>query len=199
MKASIAATAAILIASASAQPSVQRQSDPTTIHNAVVNWQTDTGLVSGFVDSVQGYLSSGDNAGFLFAAGHAYTSENDELTWKGMLDNGLCRTGDPNYDPVCANAIATANNELVNKDTFGTVVLLLKEMGTSGLSIAAQNQYGINCGSAFVGGRCYNVLPAIGTYFTYAAYELCTYYGDCSLNGATAIFPQTCSECPVPA
>ncbi|KAK4539473.1 hypothetical protein LTR36_010909 [Oleoguttula mirabilis] len=194
MKASIAATLAIALAGTSAQPHIKRQANPN-VGNAIVNWQSDTSQVSSFLDSVQGYINSGDNAGFMAAASNAGLFENNEVGWKQILDAELCQTGDVNFDPGCLNAIAGANAILITDGTFGSVVNLLGDMANVGLAVAPADLFGINCGSATIGGRCFNVLPAITTYFTYAAYELCTYYGDCSHNGATAIYPQGCSVC----
>ena len=195
MKASIAATATLLLAATSAQSQSKRQANPPDLSSAVQKWQADTGRVSAFLDAVQGYINNDDNPGFMVAASSALTSENDELTWKGVLDAELCQTGDPNFDPQCQNAIAGANDILVNAGTFLSVVNLLSDMATNGLGVASTDIFAINCGTATVGGRCLNVLPAITTYFTYAAAELCNYYGDCSLNGAAAIYPQSCSIC----
>ncbi|KAK5125369.1 hypothetical protein LTR85_000478 [Meristemomyces frigidus] len=188
MKAVVAATAAVFLAVASAQAN-------PNVGQAIVSWQADTGLVSSFLDSVQGYINTGDNTGFMAAASSALASENDEPNWKAILDAELCQTGDVNFDPGCLNAIANANNILVGAGTFGQVVASLKDMADNGLAVASADLLSINCGTATTGGRCFNVLPAITTYFTYAAAELCTYYGDCSLNGATAIYPQGCSGC----
>jgi len=197
MKASIAATAAIILASASAQPSSKRQqtADPNFVA-AIGNWQADTGAVSSFLDSVATFVANNDNTDFLAAANSALTSENDELTWKGILDAEICQTGDPNFDPNCAAAIATANNQLVTLGSFGAVVAELQSMTAFGIGDAEIRATTINCGTATIGGRCSYVLPAINTYFQWAAFELCNYYGDCSQNGKAPIYPQSCSACP---
>lgn len=193
MKASIVTTAAFLLVVTSAQPLLKRQVNPSDLSTAAQNWQSDTGAVSGFLNAAQGFVDNGDGAGFTAAAGSALPSEKDELTWKAVLDAQLCQTGDTNFDPQCLIDIGNANTVLVTDGTFQQVVNLLQDMTTNRL-VAETDVNTINFGSEIVGGRCGSVLPAITTYLSYAAAELCTYYGDCSLNGIAAMAPTACSS-----
>src|ERR1700712_1963690 len=110
---------------------------------AISNWQTDTGIVSGFQNAGK---NVNDANAFMGIADGAFKAEVDELTQKAVLDQVI------GNDP----RVSIANLTLTN-GVFQSVVDNLQIMSMQGTSkfnlIDAINQV-----------RCVQILPSIDTY-----------------------------------
>ncbi|KAF2675468.1 hypothetical protein BT63DRAFT_38908 [Microthyrium microscopicum] len=133
---------------------------------AISNWQTDTGLVSGFLNV--GKNTQDPNA-FKGIADGAFKAEVDELSQKAVLDAVI------GNDP----RVSVANLTLTN-GVFQSVVDNLQIM-----SIQGQNKQSLI--DAINNVRCTQILPSIDTYMLVAA----SYIGD-NVQQRRAVRPVAC-------
>jgi hypothetical protein len=135
---------------------------------AISNWQTDTGIVSGFQNVGQ---STTDNAAFMGIADGAFKAEVDELSQKAVLDQVI------GNDP----RVSIANLTLTN-GVFQSVVDNLQIMSLQGQS--KQNLI-----DSINSVRCVQILPSIDTYMLVAA----EYIGD-NVQQRRAVRPAACGD-----
>jgi hypothetical protein len=115
---------------------------------AISNWQTDTGIVSMFLDNGGNLTNS---AQFTGTADGAFKAEVDELTQKALLDSVI------GNDP----RVSIANLTLTN-GVFQSVVDNLQIM-------SLQGQSRVNLINTINSVRCTQILPSIDTYMIVAA------------------------------
>jgi len=153
MKYSAISTAVImaLLPALGAAGPIKRQNgiDANALAQAVNNWQANTAAVSSFLNNA---ASITDDAAFRAAAQDALNHENDELNQKGTIDTIFLN------GPLRDERIVTADNTLVEEQTFNNVVIRLQEMVNNGL-------FALGDVDIINGNRCTSVLPAIDAYF----------------------------------
>jgi hypothetical protein len=115
---------------------------------AISNWQTDTGIVSMFLDNGAAVTNT---AQFTGIADGAFKAEVDELTQKALLDSVI------GNDP----RVSIANLTLTN-GVFQSVVDNLQIMSIQGRSR-------VNLINTINSVRCTQILPSIDTYMVVAA------------------------------
>jgi hypothetical protein len=141
--------------------------DPSqSSQQAAADWQTDTGLVSHFLDTATTY--TGDE--YTKQAQIALDAEKNELLHKAVLDALPQVTSQP--------SITAANDSLVTQAHFQDVVDRLAFMLAQGPSVAAAQVQAINAN------RCVNVLPSIDAYLKAGGTDLLSIRPKvCNLNG----------------
>lgn len=134
--------------------------------DAAANWQTDTGLVSHFLDTATTY----SGAEYTKQAQIALDAEKNELLHKAVLDA---------IPSITSQAtITAANDSLVTQAHFQDVVDRLAFMLSQGPSVAAAQVAAINAN------RCVNVLPSIDAYLKAGGTDLLSIRPKvCDLNG----------------
>src|ERR1700761_2103667 len=145
--------------------------DPRTLQAmqlAISNWQTDTGLVSGFLDVGK---NTKDTDSFKGIADGAFKAEVDELTQKAVLDAVI------GNDP----RVSIANLTLTN-GVFQSVVDNLQIM-------SLQGQARVNLINTINSVRCTQILPSIDTYLVVAA----EYIGS-NAQQRRAVRPNACQQ-----
>lgn len=135
---------------------------------AISNWQTDTGIVSGFLNVGK---NTNDAQQFKGIADGAFKAEVDELTQKAVLDQVI------GNDP----RVSLANLTLTN-GVFQSVVDNLQIMSIQGTSKS-------NLVDAINNVRCTQILPSIDTYMVVAA----EYLGD-NAQQRRAVRPTACGQ-----
>ena len=145
--------------------------DPRTaqaMQLAISNWQTDTGIVSGFQNV--GKTTNDPNA-FRGIADGAFKAEVDELTQKAVLDRVI------GNDP----RVSIANLTLTN-GVFQSVVDNLQIM-------SLQGKIRVNLVDVINNVRCTQILPSIDTYMIVAA----EYIGN-NAQQRRAVRPAACQQ-----
>lgn len=143
------------------------KNDPSqSSQQAAADWQTDTGIVSHFMDTATTF--TGDE--YTKQAQIALDAEKNELLHKAVLDA---------LPSVTSQAtITAANDSLVTQAHFQDVVDRLAFMLAQGPSVAAAQVAAINAN------RCVNVLPSIDAYLKAGGTDLLSIRPKvCGLNG----------------
>jgi hypothetical protein len=139
-----------------------------TLQLAISNWETDTGIVSGFLNVA---LNVTDAEQFMVIAGGAFQAEVDELKQKAVLDSII------GNDP----RVSIANLTLTN-GCFQSVVDNLQIM-------SVQGRVRLSLVDTIDQVRCTQILPSIDTYFVVAA----AYIG-ASIQQKRAVRPGQCNQ-----
>ncbi|KAF2230802.1 hypothetical protein EV356DRAFT_519317 [Viridothelium virens] len=150
------------------------------LNNAVFKWQSDTGLVSNFLNVAVDPNGPPTGQDLLNDAASAFSSENDELNWKAVIDSSDLAFEDPR--------IAQANDTLVTQGTFQMVVQGLQDISINGDSVRQADVDNIN------NVRCSQVLPAIDMYFAAVADFLNAVSTEGPFQTQTAVRPFACQS-----
>lgn len=156
------------------------QPQPTAddLNNAVLQWQSDTSLVSNFLNVAVDPNGPPTGQDLLNDASSALGSENDELNWKAIIDGSDLAFEDPR--------IAQANDILATQGTFNQVVTGLQDISINGDSVRQTDVDNIN------NVRCSQVLPAIDMYFAAVADFLNSVSDEGPFQTQTAVRPFAC-------
>ena len=146
----------LVFAIAPPQPTATKpQPSAEDLQNAVLKWQNDTRLVSDFLNVAGDPESPPTGQTLIDDASSALNSENDEGSWKAIIDGSEVASKD--------SRVAQANDILATQGTTKMVVQGLQSIMTNGDAMRQQEVDSINKV------RCSQVLPAVDMYFAAVA------------------------------